>query len=926
MKKSMRGASASVMACSALFASNLQAQQASVLQLDRVEITGSSFKRAATEGSLPVQRFSQEDIQRSGAASVSEFLQHLPVMQNFTAVSDSVGGSNSGYASVSIHDLGEQYTLVLINGRRVAPTTSSGISDISAIPLSAVERVEVLTDGASAVYGADAIAGVVNIILKKGATPFMLDAGMGRPQHPGGKSERMSLSKGAGDLAVDGYAIFGSVSLDRNAAVKAIDRPFSRTGIFSFKDQYGRQLNFFNGSVISAPANVEVRYNDPMLGPSSAFFSPYNQANGACPAGQVDGFGTCYYDYASTVDALPAQERTSLYTTAEFKLGDTGFKAFGDFIYSDSHIRARIAPGSALFDVPTSGPGSAYFNTYVAPYLTADQRNNLTSVTGYYRLADAGNRSYDYVTRLTHAVAGVEGRVGPWELNTALTFSQQEQLQNYTGGFTFAAPFNNALANNQFDPFAYPPGATPPTQSALLAGAQFQGTYNFFDLRMVGLEAKASRELFDMSGGAATLGMGVDARRISYVQSANPSVANGELLGEDPQAEFSLSRRTAGAFTELLLPVTKEFEFNGSARFDAISGVRDSRNNQGFGKMKTAGTFKLGGRFQPMKNLLLRGSVGTGFRSAGLQEIAQPTIDFGVTGGAYNCPFTSSYDPLGYIAAGYVCNNGVQQEVVQSGNPELKPERSTQWTMGLVFEPARDLTLSTDLWHVEIRNAVQSVSEEQIFADPQRYLNLFTTKFVTSTGLTNVAVRDTPINIGRRQSMGLDWDAVWRTPAPWGRFIGRIGGTHLLRSRYTTPGNVDQWESSLGKFGLNGAVSFRDIFSASATADTGAWAHTLTANYRSGYKDVAYTAAECLVDDGLACADVQLEVPSYTTFDWQTRWTATKNFSLVFGVNNLADRAPPLSLRLSGSHQVGYDPRYTNTLGRTFYLNASLKF
>jgi iron complex outermembrane receptor protein len=137
-------------------------------QSDTVVVTGSSIKRAEIEGALPIQMYNAEAIKRSGATSAAEFIQSLPVMQGFTHISESVGGGGGGFSTASIHDLGSGYTLVLLNGRRLAPANSGNTVDLNTIPMEAIERVEVLTDGASSVYGSDAIAGVVNFIMKKG--------------------------------------------------------------------------------------------------------------------------------------------------------------------------------------------------------------------------------------------------------------------------------------------------------------------------------------------------------------------------------------------------------------------------------------------------------------------------------------------------------------------------------------------------------------------------------------------------------------------------------------------------------------------------------------------------------------------------------------------------------------------------------------
>jgi iron complex outermembrane receptor protein len=150
-------------------------------------------------------------------------------MQGFSVAADSVGGGGGGVTTASIHDIGAAYTLVLLNGRRVAPSNSGTTIDLNSIPLSAIERVEVLTDGASALYGADAIAGVVNFILKKGASPWEVNAKYNSPEKSGGKSNSISISKGFGDYEDDGYSVFVSASHDQQKQLKASQRSFAST-------------------------------------------------------------------------------------------------------------------------------------------------------------------------------------------------------------------------------------------------------------------------------------------------------------------------------------------------------------------------------------------------------------------------------------------------------------------------------------------------------------------------------------------------------------------------------------------------------------------------------------------------------------------------------------------------------------------------
>lgn len=894
-------------------------------QLERVEVTGSSIKRIAAEASVPVQAFSRKDIEKSGVTTVTDFIQQLPVMQGFTVSADSVGGGGGGITTASIHDVGEQYTLVLLNGRRVAPATSGTTIDLNSIPLAAIERIEVLTDGASALYGADAIAGVVNFILKKGAAPFTITARTSKTQHGGGGQKNFSISKGWGDVDRDGYSLFAAVSYDRQKQLKASQRDFAKTGIIEFTDQQGRHLTFFNGSSRSIPPNVDVRYLNPSAeNPnrvSTVSFSPYLGINGACPDAHVAIGRQCFFDYTTSVEIAPEQERKSLFVTSQLRL-TADLRLFGELAYTDVSTLARIAPYPAEFGLSATHP---YFAQYIQPNLTAAQLANLQSVNVKYRLYDMGNRAYDYAAKATHVVAGVEGLVAGWDGSASVTFSTQKQPQNYVGGFPLADKFNAAIQAQQFDPFPYTLGTMPKAQLDALRSTQYIGNYNTTTIKMIGIQANASREVFKLPGGAAMLGLGADVRTNSYELRANKAVANAEILFDDPQAEYDLSRKSAGVFAELVMPVTRTLELSGAARFDNYSGVSNKLDGKDYGTSQRAGTFKFSGRYAPTKELVLRGSYGTGFRLASMVEIAQPQVDFGVTGGSYKCPFNAAYDPLGYFGKGYVCTDN-QHEVFNGGNPDLKPEKSKQWTVGMVFEPSPGVSVGLDFWSVRIKNAVQRPDEALYFSDPATYLSSFTTKFKASNGLTYVAINQVPVNIGRVQNEGLDWDLRGRTTFDMGTLTARIGGTYLLKSRYTLPGTSDQWETSLGRYGSNAAVSFRNVISAAVGMETGPITNSLSMNYRSGYKDIFHDEENCAVDDGVDCIPTALDVPKYYTFDWQTKWTAMKGLDLTFGITNMLDEKPPLSLRNTGSHQLGYDPRYASPLGRTYYLQAAYKF
>ncbi|WP_284617398.1 TonB-dependent receptor [Aquabacterium humicola] len=891
----------------------------------RVEITGSSIKRVAAEGALPVQVVTQEDIRRSGVTSVTDLIQALPVMQGFTSIADTVGGSGGGATTASLHDVGEQYTLVLLNGRRVAPTNSGTTIDLNSIPLAAIERVEILTDGASALYGADAIAGVINFILKKGEAPFAIEARVSKTDAGGGDEQNFNISKGFGNLERDGFSVFVAGSFDKRKQLKAADREFAKTGLLT--GTYGDlSYDFFNGSSRSVPPNVDVF--GPGIGGSrnSISFSPYKEANGNCPPAHVALGRQCFFDYTSTVEIAPEQERKAVYASGKLNLGKSGWTGFADLAYTDVSTIARIAPYPAEFGMSTDHP---YFVKYISPYLTPAQRAVATDANVKYRLYDMGNRTYDYNTKSFHNVLGVQGTMGDWDMTLGFTYSKQDQDQNYLAGFPLADKFNAALDAGKFDPFPYAVGQMPAAQLKELLATQFVGNYNKTKIDMKAVDGNVQRELFKLPGGGAVLSMGFDARETGYKLSANPAVANAEILFDDIQPEFDLSRKTYGVYGEMLMPIAKSLEMTAAVRYDSIGGVDDSRNKVKSGGTEKATTFKLGGKWQASSNMLLRASYGTGFRAATMREIAQPKIDFGVTSGTYNCPFNANYDPLGYFKAGYICADDLQYEVYQGGNPNLKPEKSKQWNVGWVFQPTNELSVGLNYWAVEIRDSVSAVSEQLIMSEPAKYLSLFTTKFKASNNKTYVAILDAPVNIGKVQNEGIDWDLGWKGKTGFGRIDAKIMGTHLIKSRYTKPGTDNEWTTSLNQFGVNDAVSFRNVITAMGTVGHGNWEHTLTVKYRNGYKDQFWSEDDCVFYNTASgdCAGAALNVREHTTLDWRTQWKPMKNLTLVLAIENLMDKEPPLSLRVNGAgHQLGYDPRYASPYGRTFSFSGRYEF
>ncbi len=893
-------------------------------KVERVEVTGTSIKRIATEGALPVTTIGKEEIAKTGATTVSELMQALPAMQGFTTSSASVGGGGGGIMTASLHDIGESYTLVLLNGRRMAPRGSGSTIDLNSIPLSAVERVEVLTDGASALYGSDAIAGVVNFILKQNQQGFQGTARYDMPQHKGGQSWTGSMSYGFGDLDKNGYNVLLAYSHDHKDVLKATDRDFAKSGILSFKSG-GQDLYFFNGSGNAIPGNAQVIYTNAAGETKTRTFNPYLMANGKCAAQNSRIGNNCYFDYTSTIEIQPESDRDSFFGRAVVKLGGDWQASF-DGVYSEYKMTTRIAPyPTGYFPLPLN---SALVNTYVKPYLTAEQLSGLTGVNARWRTLPAGNRTTEWDTVATHFVAAVEGPLLGWDVNAAVTYGVNDTKQNYPTGWILADPFLSAVSSGAIDVFGTSSGLGSAGQTTLM-NTLYHGPWDKEKTSMTAVEARASRSLFKLGGGDAQFGIGGDFRKYKYSRWVAPANANEQILFLSKDDPYGLKRDNLGVFAELVAPLTKELELTGSVRYDEIGKVTDTTSGASYGKDQSDVTYKLSGRFQPNKDVLFRGSVGTGFKAPTMLEIGRPRSEFGVTADNYSCPFKTAGDPLRATCVGNPDEDKNQYTIFLQGNRDLKPEKSKQYSLGVVLQPTNNISASADWWMVKMKDVVTQLSEAQIFANPVLYRNLFTTKRNLATGKDELAILQAAVNAAKGLYQGIDWKLTYDEKFSFGTWKNTLAGTVMLQSKYTRPG-TEEWVSSVAQYGENNTVTFKNIFQLTSSLKTGAFTHTAVAHYRSGYKDQFKSADDCAVTtvDALGdCVDIQLNIPSYTTYDWQTSYQINKMFEVRGGITNLFDRKPHLSLQTgAGSHQVGYDPRYNDSYGRTFYLQADVKF
>jgi iron complex outermembrane receptor protein len=934
----------------AAVASNAWAQDVASDSVQRVEITGSAIRRVESEGALPITVISRDAIDKTGALSITELIQKLPAMTggNFQQSSNSVNGNGNGTTTAAIHGLDQKYTLVLLNGRRVAPFGGFGSSggdgsvNLESLPLDAIERVEVLTDGASTLYGSDAIAGVVNFITKKNQTDAAISVNGTHPTMAGGSKWSAAVSKGFGDFDKDGNNLLLSYSHDVQNKLMASQRAVSRRGGLIPVTIDGQAATLYQPSSNSLPANI---YLD-----SGAHFNPYLAANGNCGTNAVvfASGDRCFTNYAATVQDIPGSKRDSVFVTDHFKVNaDTSL--FAEALWSKFDMTAGFAPsaqpmGLGSDDLPGQ-PLDNLWQKYVVPYQQATGDTS-TGASLHYRSFDGGDRTDDWETVSHHYELGAEGTAMNWDYSASVTFSSNQDKDKLAGGYLDFNKFVNAISSGAYDPIV-------PIEGQNLDAAQVHGTFLKTKISQDVLNMHASRDLFQLPGGASSLALGFDVTRQKMSQDTSSLAEFGNGTAAEASASdyavggfygyvpMQASRRNYGAFVELLMPVAKNTEVTASARFDRYDRVHNDMpftqtpNNlqalpsQDEGNSFSHPTFKLSFRTRPVDMLLLRGSVGTGFKAPSVNQIAAPLAFSTNTSGSYACPFPGT--PT-CVANG---TDPEQWDLISAGNPAsgsagLKAETSKQWTLGGRLEPAKGISFGLDYWGVKLKNQILSgIPEGYAFANASALSSLFVNPYQDPAGYQTLALLQKPFNAGSANNQGLDWEINVTEPTPIGKLSADVSGTHMLKSEYTLPGGT---QTDLGRFGGDNNVVFRNMFRLTLALQTGDWANTLSVNYKSGYRDQAFTAdsgnvlavnADGSLGDGVAYNG---RVSSYTVADWQTRWNVSKNFRLTVGLNNMFNTKPPLSLKIVGGNQVGYDGRYADPTGRSIAAGATYRF
>jgi iron complex outermembrane receptor protein len=874
-----------------LFISNAAAQV-----LEPVVITGSHLQSQALEGALPVQVISRTDILRSGATTAAQLLGQVSINQPFKTEAMAVGSYGpAAFAGANLRGLGESGTLVLVNGRRIAQHagTNGTATDLNAIPLAAVERVEILKDGASAIYGADAVGGVINFILRRDYEGVDLQLDLSRTSQGGGGNKALSLTAGGG-LGDSGIHWTGSFSWQKEQALAARQRSFSKSA-----DVPGL-INVL--SYGTWPAGVSDSAGN--------FYSPsYPDCRPPYTVADPEGSGYCLFDYAASVDLLPAVDRLNGFLRADGTLS-TAWHWYAEGMAS--RITQRMVSSPAYVSGMDPATGAAIYPTLSAasPYYPGSwaAANGVSGdLTLDWRMVDQGPRGDRHQGDQQRWLAGLQGQWDVWSVDTAVSSSQHRLVSAMTQGYYRVTDVQSLLDAGVLNPFG--------TQSAAaqtqLDTASLRDRYSWMKTGTQSMDVKASRAFGALPGGPVALALGGEWRRetlsIAYSSDVIACVISGGVCGG---FDLNQGRNVAALFGELSLPFAKDWEAQLALRHDR------------YGVGGKATTPKVALRWRMAPQVAWRASLGRGFIAPSLEQLYAPPVFETAAGGPFD-------DSARCATTGDQNDCRVEFSALRGGSRQLSPETSRQLGLGLVLGNSKRWSASVDAWAIQRNHKIDYVPAGTIFSDLPLYEALgYVTRYEpgnTPAGTTCLVGPDGPVcpiqyvdgqyrNLGRQKTAGVDLTYQWRSQrTAWGTWTLGADGTWVQQFK-TQLSTVSAYVDQLGRYTLSQPVP-RWRHSLQANLTEGDWSWTLGQRYVASYLD--YNPDPTLYADRRVSAAI--------VWDAQVAYRLNETAGITWGVRNLLDTDPPAS-RQQNSFQVGYDPHFADPRGRILYLRGNLKF
>lgn len=853
------------------------------VELDKVQVTGSRIKRVDIEGSTPVTVIDRDAIDLAGDSTVMELLRASP-FNSFGSFRDQSGFGNgfSGASFVSLRGLGSQRTLILINGRRMSTFPGGGAAavDINLIPLDLVERVEILRDGASAIYGSDAIAGVINIITRKDMEGAVATASWEDSDHPGGEATR--------------YSVAGGQTSDRGNVTFAIEH-FQRDMIFD------RDIPEFANAVapgvdsISSfgfPASTQIlsgplaglNFVDPRcpadVGDSSQFPNSYTWDFNDFYAGSDWKFSArCGYNFAADTITVPRVERTSAWVDATFDVtNNTQFVAKALLVQNENEARFAGAPVTAPYPIyPADSPNNPLW-LYIGKTVTDPglgtytfTEDDLGDALVFMRTVPNGNRedwSYFDTNSLFAGFQGTNDWFGGSEWDIGFEYARNRTL-SLNKNLANKVEIQNAIDDGSLDLFN-------------VQGLDYQdwfdntvGTLKAFnhtgiftaDTTEIKVDGSISFDLFQMNNGPVPLVLGFEYFDMTFNQENDPE-ANRLIIAGTSGGDniYGVGRDITTFYAETVIPLFSSLEIDLAVRYDDYNDFGNTTNPKA----------SIGWR--PIDSLLLRASWGQGFRAPNMQELY----------GNVSESFPPAIDYVG-------CANGVapctstQYRAFFGGNPDLKPEESDSYTAGVVWNATDSLSFELTYYNIEFTNQISTISLQRMFAlERDGYAN---TVVRNADGTVNyVSLQQT--NLSGVKTDGYDFGIKYSLPTE------NIGLFNFVFDW----SRVNKWEQEAAPG--DGFASFLDTHG--APEDRADWQVGWTmgdflVGYTGTYIGENGAADEVCTIDGRSyvdCTDSGARIvknDSQMYHDFQVAWNTPWNGQIAVGCRNCTNEIGPIN-------------------------------
>lgn len=931
---------------------------------EEIVVTGTRVRRKDLNTPAPVTVINREQVTASGKVSIGDFLQSLPEQGN--AINTQINNGGDGSTRVNLRGLGTARTLVLLNGRRFVPggTGADSSVDLNSIPTAAIERIEVLKDGASAVYGSDAVSGVINIITRKSYSGTEVNAFTGVSPHGDGNTYDLALTTGTSS---ERGGILFSAGYYRMDPVWAGDRSWSeKPYAYNYRTQRERVLGSFGvpqgaldlfssntadytGTPTAAWTTLTNTYNPTGTAWTDSTFI-YDPGNG--PSGSdwraFDATSDTYNFQPENYLVTP-QQRMQLFATGDTRLGDMA-RGYFEASYVNRRSEWKIAPEPLFSD----GEGLTisaqnFYNPFGVEF-------NPSTGGLYRRLVEFGNRSEAQDIDTIRTLLGLDGTLpemlGPlsgwyWDANFNFGRTQGVSVKN---GNLLLPNLQAALGPSFLDTTdntvkCGTPGNIIPSCVPLdlfhgagsITGPQtenltFTGSHRGFN-QMVGAQVNLSGELFPlMSERPMGLAVGYEYRRLSGAFLFDPITAAGMTTGnkgENTEGFYSVNE----GYAELVVPIVSGLAFAEDLEASAAARVFD------YSTFGSDWTYKFGARYKPISDVTIRGTYSTAFRAPSIGDLFSGQADTFPNASDPCADVDAATSPPALVAscaaAGVPTDGSFTDPRTQlrgrfGGNPDLDPETARIYTLGVVLEPhwVKNLSVTVDYYNISVDNSISTIGFSTILnscypdeagVTPQ-YCN-FVARDPGSHRITNITNLQT--NVGGNDTRGVDVALRYALPTAFGRFSFAVDTNFL--GKYTETKADGTVISGKGNFDLadQGTYGIFPSFKGNLGVTWG-WKGLgagVATRYLNGFKECANARGVSGTDGSCRLfPNESRDVSSYNTWDAFVSYGLTSAFgktNLAVGMLNAFDRTPP---KIYNGFTASTDPSAYDLMGRFVYV------